>query len=176
MSKKKGNKAMLIATIIMILLAGILVLLGYSRGSGEHITGLKNAITMTTQILPLLLAAFIVAGMIQVLIPQELIARWVGAESGFKGIVIGTIAGGLSPGGPYVSLPIAAGLLHAGASLGTMVAYLTGWSLWAIARLPMEVGIMGWRFTLVRMISTFLLPFVAGMIAEIFFSTEKFLG
>ncbi len=167
---------MIIATIIMITIAAILVLIGYLKGTGAHITGVKNAFDMSIQILPLLLAAFIVAGMIQVLIPQELIARWVGAESGFKGIIIGTIAGGLSPGGPYVSLPIAAGLLRAGAGVGTMVAYLTGWSLWAVARLPMEVGIMGWKFTIARLVSTFVLPFIAGWIAEIFFSAEKFIS
>jgi len=167
---------MITATIVMIAIAAVLVAMGYFKGAGEHITGLEKAFTMTIQILPLLLAAFVVAGMIQVLIPQELIARWVGAESGFKGIVIGTIAGGLSPGGPYVSLPIAAGLLNAGASVGTMVAYLTGWSLWAIARLPMEVGIMGWRFTMIRLISTLIFPFLAGLIAEIFFSSGKIIS
>ncbi len=167
---------MLIATITMFTIAGILVGIGYYKGNHTHIAGLEKAFTMTIQILPLLLAAFLVAGMIQVLIPQDLIARWVGEESGLKGIIIGTIAGGLSPGGPYVSLPIAAGLLNAGASVGTMVAYLTGWSLWAIARLPMEVGIMGWRFTLIRLVSTMIFPFLAGLIAEIFFSSNRIIG
>jgi uncharacterized membrane protein YraQ (UPF0718 family) len=176
MSKKNRNRGMVVATCLMLAIAAIMVAAGYFKGGGEHITGLKNAFNMTIQILPLLLAAFVVAGMIQVLIPQALIARWVGAESGFRGIVIGTIAGGLSPGGPYVSLPIAAGLLNAGASVGTMVAYLTGWSLWAVARLPMEVGIMGWRFTVIRVISTILLPFIAGLIAEFFFSSGNLPG
>ena len=111
--------------------------------------------------------------MVQVLLPQEMMAKWVGSESGWRGIVIGTIAGGLSPGGPYVSLPIAAGLLNSGAGVGTMVAYLTGWSLWAVGRLPMEVGILGWRLTLIRFVSTFFLPFLAGWIAQTFFATAK---
>ncbi|HIE30510.1 TPA: hypothetical protein EYP66_24900 [Candidatus Poribacteria bacterium] len=96
-------------------------------------------------------------------------SRWVGAESGIKGLLIGTVAGGLVPGGPYVILPVAAGLLRAGASIGTMVAFLTGWSLWAINRLPMEIGIIGWRFTLVRFTTTFFFPPIAGFIAQRFF-------
>ena len=158
---------MFTATIVMGILAVILVLIGYFRGS-------KAGLNMTLLILPLLICAFIIAGMIQVLLPQEIISRWVGAESGLRGILIGTIAGGLSPGGPYVSLPIAAGLLKAGAGTGTMVAYLTGWSLWAITRLPMEVGIMGWKFTYIRLVSTFIFPPIAGIIANLFFPNTNY--
>ena len=157
---------MLIPTVIMGIIALFLLYFGYQRGEGQHIAGLKSALNTTIQILPLLLLAFIVAGMTQVLLPRELLTKWVGKESGFRGILIGTVAGGLSPGGPYVSLPVVAVLLKSGASVGTMVAYLTGWSLWAIARLPMEIGILGWRFTLIRLGATFLFPPIAGWIAE----------
>ncbi len=164
---------MLIPTIIMGVLALILLFIGYHRGQAEHISGIKSALNMTVQILPLLILAFIVAGMIQVLLPRELISKWIGAESGIRGIFIGTIAGALVPGGPYVSLPIAAGLLRSGAGVGTMVAFLTGWSLWAVSRLPMEVGILGWKFALIRLVSTFFFPPIAGLIAHTFFAGAK---
>lgn len=161
---------MLIPTIIMAVLAVILFALAYQKGGGQHISGMKSALNMTIQVLPLLVFAFIVAGMVQVLLPRESLSRWAGEESGIRGLLIGTVAGGFAPGGPYVSLPIAAGLLRTGASVGTMVAFLTGWSLWAVGRLPMEIGIMGWRFTLVRIVSTFFFPPIAGWIAQTFFA------
>ena len=160
---------MLIPTVVMGALAVALLIIGYAKGQGLHITGLKSALTMTIEILPLLVCAFIVAGMVQVLLPKELLSNWVGAESGLRGIFVGTVAGGFSPGGPYVSLPIVAGLLRSGASIGTMVAFLTGWSLWAVARLPMEVGILGWRFTSIRLACTFFFPPIAGLVAQYFF-------
>ena len=164
---------MLIPTIIMGILAITLFFIAYLRGQGEHIIGMKSALDMTVQIIPLLIFALIIAGMIQILLPKELISKWVGAESGLRGIIIGTIAGGFSPGGPYVSLPIVAGLLRAGANVGTMVAFLTGWSLWAVARLPMEVGILGWKFTLIRVGVTFFFPPIAGLIAQALFSSVE---
>lgn len=166
---------MFISTAIMGTLAVIFLIIGYYRGEGQHISGMKTAINMVIQILPLLFFAFIVAGMVQALIPKELLSKWVGEESGMRGILIGTVAGGFAPGGPYVSLPIVAALLHSGASIGTTVAFLTGWSLWAINRLPMEVGILGWKFTLIRLASTFFFPPIAGFIAQTFFAnTNKF--
>ena len=164
---------MLISTITMGVLAVTLLCIGYSKGQGQHINGIRLAFNMTASVLPLLLFAFVTAGMIQVLIPQEQISKWVGTESGIRGIMIGTVAGGLCPGGPYVSLPIVAGLLRSGAGLGTMVAFVTGWSLWAVGRLPMEVGILGWKFTLIRLASTFFFPPIAGLLAQAVFGAVK---
>ncbi|MFH1679227.1 MAG: permease [Candidatus Eisenbacteria bacterium] len=160
---------MLVPTIVLGVLACLLFWIGYSRGDASHVRGARIALTMVVEILPLLVFAFLVAGMVQVLIPQETIQRWVGGGSGMRGILLGTVAGGLAPGGPYVSLPIAAGLLRSGAGVGTMVAFLTGWSLWAIGRLPMEIGILGWKLTLVRVASTFFFPPIAGWIAHTVF-------
>jgi hypothetical protein len=50
-----------------------------------------------------------------------------------------------------------------------MVAFLTAWSLVAVSRLPMEVGILGWKFTLIRILTTFFFPPVAGFLAQTFF-------
>jgi uncharacterized membrane protein YraQ (UPF0718 family) len=170
---KKRRSAMLIPTILMLILAIILLCIGYYRGQGQHILGMKSALSLTIEILPLLIFAFIVAGMIQILLPPELLSRWIGAESGIRGILIGSVAGGFAPGGPYVSLPIAAGLLRSGASIGTMVAFITGWSLLAFSRLPMEVGILGWKFTLIRLLSTFFFPPIAGIIAQTIYTIIK---
>ncbi len=170
MSKKGRFSQMLIPTIIMGVIAIAFLIIGYQRGGGEHILGLKSAGTILLQIVPLLIFSFIIAGMIQILVPTEIISKWVGTESGFRGILVGTVVGGFMPGGPFVSLPIAAGLLRTGASIGTMVAFMTGWSILAVTRLPMEIGIMGWQFTLIRVACTFFFPPIAGLLANLFFS------
>ena len=163
---------MFIPTLTMGIIASILLIVGYFNGQKQHIAGIKTALNMTIEILPLLLFAFIIAGMIRVLLPQELISMWIGTESGMRGILIGTVVGGFTPGGPYTSLPIAAGLLRSGAGIGTMVAFITGWSLWAFSRIPMEIGLMGWKFTCIRLACTFFFPPIAGLIAQVFFSNQ----
>ena len=98
---------MLIPTIIMGVIAIVLLFIGYQKGGGEHILGLKLAGNMVLQIVPLLIFAFIIAGILPLIIPQETISKWIGVESGFRGILIGSAVGGLMPGGPFVCLPIA---------------------------------------------------------------------
>jgi len=164
---------MLIPTLIMAVIAVTLLVIGYSRGNGEHIMTLKSAGGILVEVLPMLIFAFIIAGAFQHLLPQEVINRWIGAESGTRGILVGVLAGGFMPGGPITSLPIAAAIYKSGAGIGTMVAFLTSWSLWAFARLPLEIGIMGWRFTAVRLACTFFMPFIAGLMAHWLFSNVK---
>ena len=173
MNKTRRSTKMLIPTIIMGVLAVVLFSVGYYRGEGEHISGLKSSANLGISILPLLVFAFVVAGMVQVLIPKEAIARWIGAESGMRGIFIGTIAGALAPGGPYTNMPVAAAFLSAGAGVGTGVAFLTSWSLLAIYRIPLEVGLLGWRFAIFRLASVFFFPPVAGLIAHLLFSNKS---
>jgi uncharacterized membrane protein YraQ (UPF0718 family) len=165
----KRNNNMFASTVIFAVLAAVLLYVGYSRGKGEHIAGLKAAFSILIEILPMLILAFIVAGMVQVLLPKELIGKWIGADSGIRGILLGTLAGGITPGGPYVSLPLVAGFFSAGAGIGTMVAFVTAWSTYAVARLPLEVGILGWRFTLIRLACTFFMPPLAGLLAHMVF-------
>lgn len=162
---------MLIPTIIMAVLALVLAFLTYQKGgTPQLIVGLKDGGNMLLQIAPLLIFSFIIAGMIQHLIPTEIISKWVGAESGWRGIFTGTVVGGLLPGGPYVLMPMVAGLLRIGAGVGTMVAMLFGWELLAFTRLPLEVGILGWKFTLIRLACGFFFPPIAGLIANLLFS------
>lgn len=167
---KRRNNAMLGATIVMGIIAVVLTVMAYKKGDGVHVEGIKLAALTTLEILPLILFAFVVAGMVQVLIPQETVSHWVGAESGMKGIIIGSVAGLLTPGGPYVSLPLAAGFIRTGAGLGTMVAFVTGWAVLGVGKIPMEVGIMGWKFTAIRLVTSFFFPPVAGLLAQALFS------
>jgi uncharacterized membrane protein YraQ (UPF0718 family) len=69
---------MVILTVILGVLAVVLLYIGYVKGQGQYIAGVKSSLNMAIPILPMLVFAFIVAGMVQVLIPQELLTKWIG--------------------------------------------------------------------------------------------------
>lgn len=160
-----------IPTLLMGSIAVALLLVGRFRSDGSDVAGLKYAFGLLLKIFPLLICAFVVAGMISALLSPESVARWIGRESGLKGIALSSIAGALTPGGPFICMPIAAGLVGSGAAVGPIVSYLTAWSLISLARLPIEVGILGWRLTLARMASTILLAPLAGALAQFLFGS-----
>jgi len=55
--KRKNN--MLASTIIFAVLAVVLLSIGYYRGEGQHLAGLKAGFSILIQILPLLVLAFV---------------------------------------------------------------------------------------------------------------------
>lgn len=160
---------MIISLIVLLVMAATLFTVAYRRKDGSHIRGLKAGKKMFTSLIPLLLMAFMIAGLIQVAIPPEIIRSWLGEEAGLRGILIGTVAGALIPGGPYVSLPIIAAIYHAGASIGTAVSIITGWALLGVGQLPFELALIGPRFMAVRLITVFTVPPIAGIAAQYIF-------
>ncbi len=165
------NTSMLITTVVMAVLSAAALFVAYQKG--RHIEGLVNAKNLTLQVLPLLVFAFLLAGTVQVLIPKAVISQWLGQESGFKGILIGSATGAFLPGGPFVTLPIVMGFVKIGTSIPVAVAMITGWALFSIARFPMEVGILGPKLALVRLASVIVLAPLAGLIASLIMKVLK---
>lgn len=117
----------------------------------------------------MLVAAFLVAGLTQVLISKEMVETWLSASSGWRGILLASLAGALIPGGPYVYYPIAGSLLTSGAGLGVLIAFISAKNLWSISRLPYEFALLGPHLTIVRYLATFIVPPLLGILAELIF-------
>jgi uncharacterized membrane protein YraQ (UPF0718 family) len=117
-------------------------------------------------IAPRVAAALLLAGLIQVLVPQDLVSKWIGTDSGLRGIVVAAGAGMLTPGGPITAFAVLYTLYASGANRGPLVAYLTGWAMLGIQRtLVWEMPFLGADFVLLRYAACVLLPILAGLIA-----------
>jgi uncharacterized membrane protein YraQ (UPF0718 family) len=136
------------------------------------VDGLVNGASELLRVMPILLAAFLVAGLTQVLISQQVIERWLGSGAGWRGILLACLGGALIPGGPYVYYPIAGALLRSGAGLGVLIAFISAKNLWSITRLPYEFALLGSELTLIRFAVTFVLPPLFGFIAENIFGSK----
>jgi len=134
---------------------------------GVALEGATGAAKMFVGVLPSLLVGFLLGGMVQVLIPREWVAAYAGEDSGLMGLVIASVAGAVTPGGPFVAFPLVASLWKAGTGVGPLVSYLTAWSLLGFHRVLIYEGpIMGWRFVLVRILSVSAAPVLAGYMAS----------
>jgi uncharacterized membrane protein YraQ (UPF0718 family) len=151
-------------------MAILLFLLAYRMGNGLHWQGMKAAAGMLKSMLPILLIAYILTGFVEVLTPVQLVRDWLGAEAGWKGIFLGSAAGALLPGGPFMVFPLIAAVYKMGAGLGTMVALISGWSMWGLILFSFEIPIMGIGFSVVRMSSSLIFPPLAGFLAQYLFA------
>jgi hypothetical protein len=165
--KQQGRKSMDTTTLILAVVAAILLVIAFWQGRDLPLLGLKAGGRTLWRNLPLLLLGFAIAGLAQVLIPRDLITRWLGTQAGVKGVLIGCVLGGLVPGAPYATFPLVAALYQAGASLGAVVGFVSAWSLWSVSRLPVEIALIDSKPALVRYALTFVVPPIAGLLAEV---------
>ncbi|MBR0648984.1 hypothetical protein GXW78_04870 [Roseomonas terrae] len=118
-------------------------------------------------IMPSLLAGLLLAAALRQLVSPGALARWMGEESGWFGLMVATVAGTLTPGGPMAAFPLVLVLASAGADRGALVAYILGWSLNGFQKLLVyEVPLLGPEFAVMRTLITLPMPMVAGWIAR----------
>ncbi len=167
--KPEGRDPMEKLTVIFVVSVAIFYAILYFKKPSLVIEGLKFGTTGFVRAIPLILAAFALSGLLKVLIPAGLFARWLGPQKGLQGIFLGGILGGITPGPIYVVFPFAYGLLKGGAGIGTVIAYVLAWDMWQLRRMPLEVALIGWKFVLIKLVLTLPLSFLAGFLANIFF-------
>ncbi|MGY8993464.1 MAG: hypothetical protein ACKVK8_04865 [Rhodospirillales bacterium] len=159
------DPSMIVLWGLVALLAGITV---WKKGKGGIAAGLRSSWEMFRQIMCVIPFAMLVAYMLAEVLPSELIGGWLGEGSGVLGLVIASFSGAFVPSGPFVSFPIAITLLHSGAGVPQLVAFVTGWALLAVHRvLALELPLMGARFVAVRLGVSIGLPTIAGATAYV---------
>lgn len=164
---------MKVDTSLVVLWAGVALLILYTwrvKGAAGVRAGFAGSWHLAKMILQIIPFALLGAALLSQLIPERWIVGLIGRDSGFTGVLIASLAGGLVPSGPFVSFPIALSLVQMGAGPAQIVAFLTGWSVYAFYRVIVwEVPTMGARFTFHRMAASLLLPFMAGLLAAVMF-------
>ena len=157
------------STLVLAGLALIFAVIAYFKDPSLPVIGARNGLKMLGFVLPRLIPALLLAGLFQVVVPQEIVSRYFGREVGIKGLIMAMLAGVMTPGGPMVSVPFLVALAHSGAALPALVTYMTAWSLFGLQRIiAWEAPLMGWRFVWVRIIPSLAFPVVAGWLVATF--------
>ena len=157
------------STIVLAAAAVVLAGIAYLKDPGLPLLGAKNGFSMLAFVLPRMVVALLLAGLMQVLVPQDFVSRHFGQGGGLRGLVLATLAGVVTPGGPMVTMPFMVALANSGAALSSLVAYMTAWSLFGLQRIiAWEAPLMGWRFVFARVVPSLAFPMIAGWLVSVF--------
>jgi uncharacterized membrane protein YraQ (UPF0718 family) len=157
---------------VLILLSGtVLLALGVLL---KHPPLLGDALQTSLRLLggvwPELLLGFLLAGLLDALVPERQLIQWLGGQNLLYGVLAGWVIGLLLPGGPYLVFPIVANLLRQGAAPGPLIALITAKMLLSpIRMLSYEAPLLGWPMTLSRVVPGLLLPPILGWIGQWFY-------
>lgn len=160
--RANGRRTALIWTVVIVVAAAFL---WQWKGGAAVEASLHNYVDQLLVVLPRMTAALLISGFIQVLVPHNLVKRWLGKSAGLKGICVATGVGALTPGGPMLAFPLVIVLRNAGASTASLITFLTAWATLGFHRVLMwELPLLGANFAAVRYLASIPLPFVAGAI------------
>jgi uncharacterized membrane protein YraQ (UPF0718 family) len=136
-------------------------------GPTEFFAALSKNSELLGVFLPDVLAAQVVAGFVWVLLPRDRMSQFLQRSSGRRGLLIATVAGAVTPGGPASAFPFLAILAGSGADRGVLVAYITSWALLGLQRIIVwDMPMMGLEFTAFRFLVCLPLPVIAGALAR----------
>lgn len=159
-----------VSVVAILMWVGALALMGVAaRRRDDTVTrGLRMGGGYFVVMAPRMFFALFLAVFAAELLPRETISGWLGAESGFTGILIASAAGILVPAGGIVAFPLALAMYKIGVGIPQLTAFLTTWEIFAIHRMiAWEWPFLGARFIVLRVSSSFMLPPLAGLLAAL---------
>lgn len=94
----------------------------------------------------------IVLGLIDVWIPREAMMKYMGDDSGIKGIFLAILIGSIAAGPMYAAFPFTKVLLKKGVRFSNIIIFMNAWCVTKISTLMFEVSSLGYKFTLSRLL------------------------
>jgi uncharacterized membrane protein YraQ (UPF0718 family) len=149
----------------LLLLTAGLYLWAYNASPQRAWQALVVGATTFGSVLLLITAVFGLVGILQTWISRDLIVGLLGRDSGLKGLLIAVLCGTLLIGPAYIIFPLLMSLQRQGARWAVIVIVLSSYAV-KLQMIPIEIGFLGWPFSLGRSLLTVALAIPAGLLIE----------
>lgn len=155
-------------TAVFYIIAILALVVSFFKSKEKTKMVLKKAWKSFENIMPQFLAIILVIGiMLSVLTPEQ-ISRFLGQDSGIMGVVMAAFIGAVTLIPGFVAFPLASALLHNGAGITQIAAFVSTLMMVGIITIPVEIEYFGKKVTIIRNLSAFIFSFiVAGIMGVI---------
>jgi len=151
-------------TLIFGLFAGIVLAISFALDKKKTVLGLKKGWKMLFNILHPFLNILILISVVLFFIPDSLIVKYLGANSGWLGFGIAAIIGSITLIPGFISYPLAATLLKQGATYSVVAVFMTTLMMVGVVTLPLEIKYFGKRAAILRNVFNFIAAIIIGII------------
>ena len=117
---------------------------------------------------------FVLVGLFDVWVSKERVQKHIGESSGIKGIMLIMLLAFLQAGPLYAAFPVAYILWKKGTSSRNIFIYLSSASIAKIPMLAFEIGFLGLKFSLLRIIISIPIFVILGIIMGNYFDKNKY--
>ncbi|MDY0169007.1 MAG: permease [Thermoguttaceae bacterium] len=125
--------------------------------------------SFSKSIIPLLFGGVLVTGFVGALIPEEIVAGWVGGDS-FRANLIASMIGGMWYFATLTEIPILEALIGLGMGRGPALALLLAGPALSLPSIAVIYAVMGFKKTAVFIVLTVLMSTIVGMVFGFWFA------
>ncbi len=156
-------------SLVLLIISAIILLLNKSLGINIFNDVNSNIIQML-QVLPPIM---IILGLMDVWIPREYFLKYMGEDSGIKGILIAFVISFFAAGPMYAAFPFTAVLLKKGVKFSNIIIFLNSWCVTKASTLLFEISALGYKFTLIRLIINIPGIIIMGYLVDYLLNNKK---
>lgn len=118
------------------------------------------------QMLSILPPIMLMLGLLDVWISRESMVKYMGNDSGFVGVILSILIASLAAGPMYAAFPFTAVLLKKGVRFSNIIIFMNAWCTTKLSTLLFEIGALGYRFTMIRLLIDIFGIIIMGYIVE----------
>lgn len=116
------------------------------------VSSLRISVYQLKQMLLVVPPIFILLGLMDVWVPKETIMKYMGKNSGLKGIILAFVIGSAAAGPLYGAFPVSAVFMKKGVKFSNLLIFVGAWSTTKIPTLLFEVSSLGLSFAMTRLV------------------------
>jgi uncharacterized membrane protein YraQ (UPF0718 family) len=143
-------------TIAMIIATLVLYLVSPTTGA-KAVGTIGYSFKEMLSVLP---PIFVLLGLLDVWVPREMMMKYMGENSGLKGILISIFLGSAAAGPLYGAFPLAGVFMKKGVKFTNVLIFIGAWSTTKIPMFLFEMSALGAKFALTRLAASMVGIFV----------------
>ncbi len=153
------------ATQWLVSLALLLYLWAGLAVPDRALRALQSGSSLLVSVALLIVSVMGLVGLVQVWISRDAVARLLGKEAGPRALLIAALCGTLLIGPPYIIFPLLMTVRKQGARWAVVTIVLAAYAV-KLPMIPLEIGFLGWPFSLGRSVLTLAFAIPTGLLVE----------
>ncbi|MTI67358.1 MAG: hypothetical protein FH753_12285 [Firmicutes bacterium] len=147
----------------------IILLISFISDKNKTIKGLKVGFKKFKKILPSFLKMLILVSFMLYLLPDKVIANYLGKTNIIKGTLLGSLIGSITMMPGFIAFPLSGILLNKGVSFMVISSFTTTLMMVGILTFPVEKEYFGTKLALIRNTLSYLIAIIIALAVGLFY-------
>ena len=147
------------------LLVALIYIILFLICPGKSLIALKRGIILLLRMLPIFLCVVLFSSFIAIFLSPKTIQKYMGKQSGLKGVIIAALLGTIIVGPLWVLFPLFGTLLKKGARISVVGAMIGTFAI-KTPWIPYAASFLGWPFIIITVILTLIYAILEGLLME----------